>query len=102
MEKLTPELKKELLKGLSELEIKYSEFEHNLEDVNITYDKIVKYFETENLNVTIELEEGVSWSDIDFYETTNLNVSDLKVSCENGEVDVDFISNEELLNHINY
>jgi len=102
MEKLTPKLKEELLKGLQTIDIKYDDFEHNLEDSNTTYAKITKRVETDNLNIDIEFEEMAIWTAYDDYETNDFQITSLEVNCENGLVDTCAISDDELLKHINY
>ena len=102
MEKLTNAYKSELLNALSDLEINYTDFEHQLENTARTYAKHTYNIETENLNITIELEEEVLWSAYDDYEMQDLKVTDLVVSCNDGEIDTNRLSDTELENNLNY
>ena len=102
MEKLTNAYKLELLTALYDLEINSIDFEHQLEDVARTYAKHTYNIETENLNITIELEEEVLWSAYDDYEMQDLKVTYLKVDCNNGEIDTNRLSDTELENNLNY
>ena len=102
MEKMINAYKEELLNALSDLEINYTDFEHQLEDTMRSYAKHRYEIETESLNIMIELEEEVLWSDFDEYEMQDLKVTDLVVTCENGEVNTNRISDTELENNLNY
>ena len=102
MEKLTNAYKNELLNALSDLEINSEDFDHQIEDVSTTYAKHTYNIESENLNITIELEEEVLWSAYDDYEMQDLKVTDLVVDCDNGEIDATRISDTELENNLNY
>lgn len=102
MEKLTNKFKEELLNAISDIELSYEDFEHCLEDSRYTYARCKKYIETENLNITIEFEEEACWQDYDYYETVDFNVSFLEVTCENGIIDTDRISDTELMKYVNY
>ena len=74
METLTKELKNELFEALSDLEISYTDFEHQLEDCATTYAKVVKQIESENLNIGISFQEQAIWSAYDDYETNDLKL----------------------------
>jgi len=102
MEKLTNAYKSELLNALSDLEINDYDFDHQIEDVSTTYAKHTYNIETENLNITIELEEEVLWSAYDDYEMQDLKVTELVVSCNDGEIDTNRLSDTELENNLNY
>ena len=102
METLTNDLKNELFEALSDLEISYTDFEHQLEDCAITYATIKKYIETKNLNITIEFEEKAIWSAYDDYETNDFSIVNLEVIGENGEIDINHLTEHELMKHINY
>ena len=102
METLTNDLKNELFDALSDLEISYTDFEHQLEDCATTYAKVVKQIETEKLNIGITFEEQAIWSAYDDYETNDFKIIDIEVIGENGEIDITHITEHELLKHINY
>ena len=102
METLTNDYKLELLNALSDLDIYNWEFEHQLEDNKLTYSKLTKVIETENLNISITFEETAIWSSYDYYEVDEFDIIDLEVVCENGVVDTHHLSNSELLKYIKY
>lgn len=97
------DLKEEILKGFATLKIDCSEFEHCLEDSNKTYSTIPKSIETENYNISMELEECLLWSASDYNEFESLEITLLKVIDINGkDIDIEFITDDEILNVINY
>ena len=102
MEKLTNAYKSELLNALSDLEINDYDFEHQIEDCNITYAKCYKQMETKNLNIGVTLEATAEWEAYDYFETTNIELSDIEVICENGHIDISLSMKTELENNLNY
>ena len=102
METLTKELKNELFEALSDLEISYTDFEHQLEDCATTYATVVKQIESKNLNIGITFEEQAVWSAYDDYETNDFKILDIEVIGENGEIDINHLTEHELLKYINY
>ena len=102
METLTNDLKNELFEALSDLEISYTDFEHQLEDCATTYAKVVKQIETINLNIGITFEEQAIWSASDDYETNEFSIVKLEVIGENGEIYINQLTENELMKHINY
>ena len=54
-------MNEEILNGISEIEISYEDFEHNLEDNNCTYAYSTYIFETKNYMVTLKLCETAKW-----------------------------------------
>jgi hypothetical protein len=95
-------LKKEVLKGLRNLKIDCMDFEHCLEDSQFTYASKMYSFETPNYLIEIDLTECLIWYGYDHSEVYSLDLDDIKVFNQEGEINIDFITDDEILNSLNY
>ena len=94
--------KEEILNGLRNLNVRCEDFEHSLEDSKRTFAKKTYYVETENFNITLELEEEVLWDAPDWYEFEDLEVTIFEVINESGGDYGDLFLDEEIIEAINY
>ena len=94
--------KEEILNGLRNLNVRCEDFEHSLEDSKRTFAKKTYYVETENFNITLELEEEVLWDAPDWYEPQNMEILSFSVINESGDDFSNLFSDEEILEAINY
>ena len=101
MENLTKELKQEILNAISDLEINSYDFEHFLENGNISTAKNKFYIEKDNFSIELELRETVKWFDYD-YDKIDLEVLDYDVTVENGKLDLSNLTENEILKNLNY
>ena len=95
-------MKNEILNGIANLKITTEDFEQNLEDSIFSSAYAEFNFETENFLVKLVLCETVKWESNDFYEPEDLTVEDLIVENQEGIVNCDSITDEEILNNINF
>lgn len=94
--------KQEILNGISKLQVDSDYFCHELECDATTTAYHTFVFETENYMVTLELCETVLWDATDFYQTIDLEVESFIVENQEGEIDTNEITDDEILEHINY
>jgi hypothetical protein len=95
-------MKKEILKAIENIEVHYSDFDHEYNWCRRTYAKCTKKIESENYNIEVEFEEEVRWTGSDEYEFIHLAITDLKIIDVNGtEIETD-IKDNEILNLIIY
>ena len=94
--------KAEILEALKKLEVRCEHFEHELEDSARTYAKNTYNIETENLNITLGLEESVLWDAPDNNEHESMEVIDMIAIDESGMDFSNLLSDEEILEAINY
>ena len=94
--------KAEILEALKKLEVRCEHFEHELEDSARTYAKNTYNIETENLKITLELEEAVLWDAPDSNESESIAVTNMIVIDESGKDFSNLLSDEEILEAINY
>ena len=94
--------KEEILNGLRNLNVRCEDFEHSLEDSKRTFAKKTYYVETENFNITLELEEEVLWDAPDYSEPQNMEISNFTAINSHGEDYGDEFTDEEIIEAINY
>lgn len=95
-------MKKEILKAIANIEIEFSDFDHEFDWSNRTYATCIKKIETENYNLELELEEEVKWTDTDYYERVNVLVTGLLITDENSEEVECEIKDFEIKKALNY
>ena len=95
-------MKKEILKAIENIEVHYSDFDHEYDWSQRSYAKTTKNIDSDNYNITIEFEQEVRWDGPDDYNPVHLAITDLKIIDVNGtEIETD-IKDNEILNLIIY
>jgi len=100
--KIMKKAKLEILTALKGLAVHYDHFEHELEDNKRTSAKKTYHIETENFNITLELDETVIWTDNDWNEFEDLEVLEFTAINSYGKDYGDEFTDEEILEAINY
>ena len=97
------DLKEEILQGFADLNINCSMFECYYEGDRYSYTTIPKEILVDNYTVRAELTEVLRWDGFNECRFDELQVSFLEIINGSGkEIDTEFITNEEILNAINY
>ena len=94
--------KQEILTALKGLAVHSDHFEHELEDSARTYAKNTYNIETEHFNITLELEEAVLWHAPDSNESESIAVTNMIVIDESGMDFSNLLTDDEILEAINY
>jgi hypothetical protein len=95
-------MKKEVLNAINNLKVSYLDFDQEYEgDVNSSA-KHTFEFESENYLIKLELFENVKWESHEWYEFDNLEVGEFTVENQDKELKTGHITNEEILNNVNY
>ncbi len=94
--------KQEILNGIKSINLDCSDFDQNFEGDQHSTSTCKKGVETENYNIEIEFEEIVMWTGYDDYEFEALFLSDVVIIDIHGKDYSDKITDNEILNCINY
>ena len=96
-------IRKEILEAINKIAIDCSDFEHCLEDSKFTHASHIYSIESENYLIELDLQECVLWHSYDDNEFYDLEINGIEViNIEGEDIDIDFITDEEILDAINY
>jgi len=96
-------MKKEVLKAISTIKVQTSDFEHNLMPNNYSIALSEPYeFESENYMIELILLEYIVCDNYGNIDKPVLDVKSLKVYDAETNFDADSITNEEIINQLNY
>ena len=96
-------MKTEVLNAIAKLELDCSDFEHQLENEPLTTAQHTYEFESTNYLIRLGLIETVRWSSYDDNEQEDLEVLFISIRNEDSELlDHSIITDEEILNNLNY
>ena len=95
--------KEEILKAISTIKIDCTDFNHCVEDSPLTYSSKTYEVGSKHYLISIDITECLRWNGWEDTELEYLEINDLTVERESGRnVNIDYITDDEILNAINY